>query len=128
MLFKQNRNAACGQYKEEILSQLREIAKSEPSFSDCKEDTEHFMQLQSGEPEQDLQPGDMYAGFERGSELATIPSYEVIFFLLFKLVELATIICRLVLSLVWYFNGSTDLDLYFALHDCSMVLMLTNLC
>ncbi|XP_057484347.1 zinc finger protein CONSTANS-LIKE 13-like [Actinidia eriantha] len=71
-----NRKAACGQYKEEILSQLREIAKSEPCFSDCKEDTEPFMQLQSGVPEQDLQPGDMYAGFERGSELATIPSYK----------------------------------------------------
>ena len=80
MLFKQNRKAACGQYKEEILSQLREIAKSEPSFGDFNEDTEPFTQLQSRIPEQDLQPGDMYADFERGSGLATIPSCEVIFF------------------------------------------------
>lgn len=28
----QNRNAACGQHKEEMLRQLRELAKSEPSF------------------------------------------------------------------------------------------------
>lgn len=72
-----NRKAACGQYKEEILSQLQEMVKSEPGFSDCQGDIEPFMQFQSQVPEQDLQPGDRYDGFDRGSEQATVPNYKV---------------------------------------------------
>ncbi|KAF7131939.1 hypothetical protein RHSIM_Rhsim09G0076800 [Rhododendron simsii] len=68
------RTSARGQYKEEILSQLRETANSELGFSDCKGDIEPFMQFQSLLPEQDLQPRDRYDGFDRGSELATVPS------------------------------------------------------
>lgn len=71
-----NRKAACGQYKEEILSQLREMAKSEPGYSDFQGDIEPFMEFQSLLPEQDLQPGDRYDGFDRGSELATVPNYK----------------------------------------------------
>ncbi|KAI8522749.1 hypothetical protein RHMOL_Rhmol13G0021200 [Rhododendron molle] len=71
-----NRKAACGQYKEEILSQLREMAKSEPGFSNFQGDIEPFMQFQSLLPEEDLQPGDRYDGFDRGSELATVPNYK----------------------------------------------------
>lgn len=77
MVSNQNRKAACGQYKEEILSQLREMAKSEPGYSDFQGDIEPFMQFQSLLPEQDLQPGDRYDGFDRGSELATVPNYKV---------------------------------------------------
>ncbi|KAI8559038.1 hypothetical protein RHMOL_Rhmol04G0143700 [Rhododendron molle] len=69
-----NRKAACGQYKEEILSQLREMTKSELVFSDCQGDIEPFMQFQSLLLEQDLQPGDRYDGFDHGSELATVPT------------------------------------------------------
>ncbi|XP_073040707.1 zinc finger protein CONSTANS-LIKE 13 [Primulina eburnea] len=32
-----NRNATCGKYKEEILCQLREMAKAEPNYSSCLE-------------------------------------------------------------------------------------------
>ncbi|KAL3029883.1 hypothetical protein AAZX31_03G189600 [Glycine max] len=55
-----NRKAACGQHKEEILSQLRELAKSEPL---------------------DLEPyvssGNLSSGFEREPEADIFPSHEV---------------------------------------------------
>lgn len=60
LLLIQNRKAACGQHKEEILSQLRELAKSEPL---------------------DLEPyvssGNLSSGFEREPEADIFPSHEV---------------------------------------------------
>ncbi|XP_028789126.1 zinc finger protein CONSTANS-LIKE 13-like [Neltuma alba] len=53
-----NRKAACGQHKEEIISQLRELAKSEPI------------------PEQYLKSASLSTGFEHEFEADIFPSYE----------------------------------------------------
>ncbi|KAL7198887.1 hypothetical protein ACSBR2_021222 [Camellia fascicularis] len=86
-----NRKAACGKYKEEILRQLRKMAKSESNFDDYGrgDDIEPLMQFQSLVPEQDLQPGNMYAGFEHGTDLSTVPHYEARAFWCGNNVELA---------------------------------------
>ncbi|KAB1216193.1 Zinc finger protein CONSTANS-LIKE 13 [Morella rubra] len=52
-----NRNAACGQYKEEILAQLREVAKIEPNLNNEDIDAEPLTGFKLLVPEQDLQPG-----------------------------------------------------------------------
>ncbi|ESW35056.1 hypothetical protein PHAVU_001G203000 [Phaseolus vulgaris] len=54
-----NRKAACGRHREEILSQLRELAKSEPL-----------------DPEQSVQPGNLSSAFERDVEADIIPYHE----------------------------------------------------
>ncbi|TKY61826.1 Zinc finger protein CONSTANS 13 [Spatholobus suberectus] len=54
-----NRKAACGRHREEILSQLRELAKSEPL------DLEQF-----------VQSGNLSSGFERDLEADIFPSHE----------------------------------------------------
>ncbi|KAB1216200.1 Zinc finger protein CONSTANS-LIKE 13 [Morella rubra] len=55
--FEDNRNAACGQYKEEILAQLREVAKIEPNLNNEDIDAEPLTGFKLLVPEQDLQPG-----------------------------------------------------------------------
>lgn len=55
----QNRKAACGQHREEILSQLRELAKSEP------------LDLEQYVPSENLS-----SGFERDVEPDIFPSHE----------------------------------------------------
>lgn len=62
LLLNQNRKAACGRHKEEVLSQLRELAKSEPLELDT---------------EQHVQSGNLSTGFERDLEADMFPSYEV---------------------------------------------------
>uniref|UniRef100_A0A5B6YWP3 Putative zinc finger protein CONSTANS-LIKE 13 n=1 Tax=Davidia involucrata TaxID=16924 RepID=A0A5B6YWP3_DAVIN len=65
-----NRNAGCGQYKEEILSQLRGLAKLEPDFNHGHGDIESLVEFQSLVPEHDRKPETMRA------EPAAIHSYE----------------------------------------------------
>ncbi|CAK9175905.1 unnamed protein product [Ilex paraguariensis] len=72
-----NRNASCGQQKEEMLRQLREMAKLEPTFNDDQGDIEPLTGFQSLVPEQNLQLGDICSGFEHGAEPTLTPSYEV---------------------------------------------------
>ncbi|XAR61283.1 hypothetical protein NMG60_11034933 [Bertholletia excelsa] len=72
-----NRKAACGQYKEEILGQLREMSKSEPDFGDGRGDIEPLMQFQSLLPQRGLQPQDVDGGLEFGAEVDTVPSHKV---------------------------------------------------
>ena len=79
LLLNQSRNvAASGQYKEEMLHQLRELAKLEPDHfnDDLKAFKPPLMGFQSHESEEDFRTADMYLSFE---ELDIIPSYEVIF-------------------------------------------------
>lgn len=45
----QNRNAACGQHKDDILSQLRDMLKLEPNFAEHYEDFEPLQRFQSME-------------------------------------------------------------------------------
>lgn len=73
----QNRNAPCGQHKEEVLNQLRHLAKIEPNL-----DNEKFTDFQPLVPEQNLQPGSTCTGFEYDAEPILFSPYEVKLFLL----------------------------------------------
>lgn len=59
----QNRNASCGQHKEEVLQQLRELAKSEPTLSFDNTD--------------DLQTGTVHTSCTNDTDPIPFPSYEV---------------------------------------------------
>ncbi|GAV83379.1 zf-B_box domain-containing protein/CCT domain-containing protein [Cephalotus follicularis] len=71
---RKNRNVACGQHKEEILRQLRELAKLEPSLN--YESLDPVIQFQSLMQEKNLQPGNKYTGCENDVEPISFPSYE----------------------------------------------------
>lgn len=73
---RKNRKAACGKYKEEIISQLREMAKSEPTLSDGHEDIKSITQLQFSAPQRDPYPGDMYSGFGNRLESTKVHPFE----------------------------------------------------
>ncbi|XP_022899103.1 zinc finger protein CONSTANS-LIKE 13-like [Olea europaea var. sylvestris] len=56
-----NRNAACGKHRQEILCQLREMAKTEPNFDDFVEDLKPHFEL---EPQGNYQLKDSSRGLE----------------------------------------------------------------
>ncbi|XP_041016756.1 zinc finger protein CONSTANS-LIKE 13 [Juglans microcarpa x Juglans regia] len=70
-----NRNAACGQYKEDILSQLREMAKSEPNSNHEAADAEPLINYRSLVPEQNVQPRHMCTGFAHDAEQIESPDF-----------------------------------------------------
>jgi hypothetical protein len=57
---KQNRKAACGKHREEILNQLRGMTKSEPY-----------------DPEEYISPANLSTDFERDIKADIVPSVEV---------------------------------------------------
>ncbi|PON57172.1 Zinc finger-domain containing protein [Parasponia andersonii] len=74
-----NRNAVCGQHKEEVLVQLRELAKVEPNSNDENVDAaDSLMGFQPVVPEQSLQPGRMWMGsqYDAEAEPNTVPTFE----------------------------------------------------
>ncbi|KAL6208478.1 hypothetical protein ACLB2K_019427 [Fragaria x ananassa] len=71
-----NRNAKCGRHKEEILSQLRVVAKSEPNLMNEDVDLSSFMSFQSPETEQHMQSGGFCTSFEQDAEPLAFPAYE----------------------------------------------------
>ncbi|KAG8389434.1 hypothetical protein BUALT_Bualt02G0229100 [Buddleja alternifolia] len=71
-----NRNAACGKHKEEILGQLREMAKTEPNFTGTLEDLEPDVQFQSQVPPGKCQLRDSSPGLKNNAEPTSVPSYE----------------------------------------------------
>lgn len=77
LLLNQNRNAACGRHKEEILSQLRTLAKSEPNLMNENVDLNSFMSFQCLESEQNMQSGGFCTSFEHDAEPLAFPAYEV---------------------------------------------------
>ncbi|KAK8262936.1 hypothetical protein V6Z12_D12G009300 [Gossypium hirsutum] len=60
-----NRNANCGQHKEEVLHQLRELAKSEPTLSFDNTD--------------DLQTGTVHTSCTNDTAPISFPAYEMLF-------------------------------------------------
>lgn len=96
LLLNQNRNAACGQYKEEILGQLRHLMKLEPNLNCENVDAKSLASFQSLVPQQNVQPGHMTIGFADDSEPIAFPAFEVIFFLLFFFLLES---CKLILML-----------------------------
>jgi len=60
LLLKQNRKAACGRHREEILNQLREMTKSEPY-----------------DPEEYIRPPNLFPGFDCDVKADIVPSNEV---------------------------------------------------
>ncbi|XP_051142277.1 zinc finger protein CONSTANS-LIKE 13 [Andrographis paniculata] len=66
-----NRNAVCGKHKQEILFQLREMAKKEPNFSGSLEGIEFQPQL----PEK-CELRDSSHGYGNNTEPMSMPSYE----------------------------------------------------
>ncbi|KAK9945590.1 hypothetical protein M0R45_011098 [Rubus argutus] len=71
-----NRNAACGRHKEEILNQLRTLAKSEPNLMNENVDLNSFMSFQCLESEQNMQSGGFCTSFEHDAEPLAFPAYE----------------------------------------------------
>lgn len=94
----QNRNAACGQYKEEIRSQLRHLMKLEPNLNCETVDSEPVASFQSLVPQQNVQPGHTSIGFADDAEPIAFPAFEVkVFFFFFFLLES----CKFI-SFAWY--------------------------
>ncbi|KAI4349609.1 hypothetical protein L6164_010175 [Bauhinia variegata] len=75
-----NRKAACGRHKEEIFSQLRELAKLEPNLNDedvdLDPDTERLSNMQQLVPEQNVFSRDLATGFECDIEAGICPTFE----------------------------------------------------
>ncbi|KAL8149023.1 hypothetical protein AgCh_006151 [Apium graveolens] len=69
-----NRNTVCGQRKEEILFQLREMAKMEPGIDQNKQDLEPSSRFQSLFPYHDLQQQNL--NFESKKEATFFSSHE----------------------------------------------------
>lgn len=71
----QNRNTVCGQRKEEILRQLRDMAKLEPGIDQNELDLEPPSRFQSLFPYHDSQQQNL--NFESKTEPTFFHSYEV---------------------------------------------------
>lgn len=77
-LLNQNRNAAGGQHKEEMLHQLRQLAKLDPNFKyENANIDEPIVGFHSLVPEPISQPGNMNTGSELDAEPNIFPAYEV---------------------------------------------------
>ncbi|KAK1437249.1 hypothetical protein QVD17_03038 [Tagetes erecta] len=72
-----NRNAALGAYKEELLHQLRELAKSEPNFDDSQGVIKPLSEFM---PAQDFQLDSRSSGFEHNPEENVNTSHKMISF------------------------------------------------
>ncbi|KAK3041456.1 hypothetical protein RJ639_000433 [Escallonia herrerae] len=72
-----NRNAVCGQHKEEILHQLRDMAKLEPNVDDGQGDSKALVELKPLVPEQTIQQTRNFVGIKQDEELSITPTYEV---------------------------------------------------
>lgn len=70
-----NRNAVCGKHKQEILRQLREMAKTEPNFSGSLDDLDPFADFESQDPGK-CYLRDSSPEFEHNAEPISIPSHE----------------------------------------------------
>lgn len=75
MFSVQNRNTVCGQRKEEILCQLREMVKLEPGCDQDKQDVEPSSGFQSLVPDRACRQ--LYTSFESKEEPTFFPAYEV---------------------------------------------------
>ncbi|XP_073139794.1 zinc finger protein CONSTANS-LIKE 13 [Henckelia pumila] len=71
-----NRNATCGKYKEEILCQLREMAKAEPSYSSCLEFVDSHVEFIPRAPEKCELMDKYYSPGMDNNAAPTVPSYE----------------------------------------------------
>ena len=81
LLLNQNRNAACGLYKDEIINQLRELVKLEPNLNCENMDAEPLTGFQPLLSVQNVQQGDMVTGFADNAEPFVFPRFEVNFLL-----------------------------------------------
>ncbi|KAL5859029.1 hypothetical protein ACOSQ4_000325 [Xanthoceras sorbifolium] len=70
-----NRNATCGQQKEEMLRQLRELAKLEPNFNYENADIESIVGFHSLVPELNRQPGNTHTGLEHDADPISFPDH-----------------------------------------------------
>ncbi|MGD7361382.1 hypothetical protein, partial [Ralstonia pseudosolanacearum] len=71
-----NRNTACGKYKEEMLSQLRDMMKLESCFINDLENLESLLGFEPLVPELNLELGTISTGFEHQTQSTTFPTYE----------------------------------------------------
>ncbi|KAK8486214.1 hypothetical protein V6N13_002892 [Hibiscus sabdariffa] len=72
-----NRNASCGQHKEEVIHQLHELAKSEPNLSFEKTDVEAITGFQPRMPDTyNSQPGTVHTSCIKYTDPISFPSYE----------------------------------------------------
>ncbi|KAL2510583.1 Zinc finger protein CONSTANS-LIKE 13 [Abeliophyllum distichum] len=71
-----NRNAACGKHRQEILCQLREMAKTEPNFDDFVEDLKPHFGLETQVPGGNFPSKDSSPGLEHYVEPALGPFHE----------------------------------------------------
>ncbi|CAI9781127.1 unnamed protein product [Fraxinus pennsylvanica] len=71
-----NRNAACGEHRQEIVCQLREMAKTEPNFDDFVEDIKPHFELEPQVPGGNFQLKDSSRNLEHDIDPATGPFHE----------------------------------------------------
>ncbi|XP_039036686.1 LOW QUALITY PROTEIN: zinc finger protein CONSTANS-LIKE 13-like [Hibiscus syriacus] len=72
-----NRNASCGQHKVEVIHQLRELARSEPTLSFGKTVVEAIDGFQPRMPDADnLQPGTVHTSCKNDTDPISFPAYE----------------------------------------------------
>nr|GMD18547.1 zinc finger protein CONSTANS-LIKE 13 [Ipomoea batatas] len=71
-----NRNAACGQHKEEILAQLRKMSKLEPDICADQEEFEPVVGIQAMENELNDFFGEKNYGFKQNMESTLVPYSE----------------------------------------------------
>ncbi|EOX94955.1 B-box type zinc finger protein with CCT domain, putative [Theobroma cacao] len=72
---RKNRNASCGRHKEEMLLQLRELAKSEPNLSTDFENVTGFLPLLPNT--YNSQPGSVHTSCKIDKDPIPFPAYEL---------------------------------------------------
>ncbi|XP_065861283.1 zinc finger protein CONSTANS-LIKE 13 [Euphorbia lathyris] len=71
-----NRNAICGQHEEEVLHQLRKLARSEPDSNFETLDKEPVNMFRPSAAEQNMRPRDIYTGYDSDLAPISLPTYE----------------------------------------------------
>lgn len=93
LLLYQNRNAACGKHKEEMLCQLRQLSKLKSELNYENPDAEPIIRFESSVPDQNLQPVNIYTGSGQDAEPISYPASEVkscFIFVILKLIPYAS--------------------------------------
>lgn len=95
LLLNQNRNAACGIHKEEMLYQLRQLGKLKSELNYENADAEPIIRFKSAVPDQNLQPANIYTGSGQDAEPISYPASEVKSCFIFVILKLITCSSRM---------------------------------
>ncbi|KAJ0110870.1 hypothetical protein Patl1_01082 [Pistacia atlantica] len=108
LLLNQNRNAACGKHKEEMLCQLRQLSKLKSELNYENADAEPIIRFKSSVPDQNLQPANIYTGSGQDAEPISYPASEYLcakFEIVVGKMLLAFMVTLIVLNLISEVQG-----------------------